>query len=111
MRKGTGVQAPFSFRVQGNGIRFPEGGTDAAVFIRMVQRALGARLLRRKFLIFTFGVEFDVQGEKVPMMIDSDGWAFIDCKENSTRVRESVLIGILSSSDFREAHPLLEAAQ
>jgi hypothetical protein len=105
------VQDRIPFRVEGNGIRFPEGVADAAAFIRVVQRALGAQLLRRKFHIFSFGIEFGLEGEKVPMMIDSDGWAFIDCKENSARVRESVLLGILSSADFREIQPTPVAAQ
>jgi hypothetical protein len=105
------VQGPISFRVEGNGVRFPEGIVDPAAFIRVVQRALNARLLRRKFVVFSFGVEFELEGEKVPMMIDSDGWAFIDCKENSSRVRESVLLGILSSGDFRELQPTPVAAQ
>ena len=105
------MQGPIPFRVEGNGVRFPEGITDPAALIRMVQRALNARLLRRKYLIFSFGVEFELEGEKVPMMIDGDGWAFIDCKENSGRVRESVLLGILSSADFREIQPTPVAAQ
>jgi hypothetical protein len=107
---GIDVKAPLLFCVEGTGIKFPEGVDDAAGFIRLVQRVLPARLLRRKYMIFSFGVEWEIAGERVPMMIDHDGWAFIDCRDNSTAVRALVLRALLTSPEFCEARAV-EAAQ
>jgi hypothetical protein len=112
---GIDVKAPLAFRVEGTGIKFPEGIGDVAGFIRLMQRTLngcpgGARLLRRKYLIFAFGVEWEIEGEKVPMMIDHDGWAFIDCRDNSTTVRAVILRALLTAPEFCEARAI-EAAQ
>jgi hypothetical protein len=99
------------FRVEGNGIRFPEGVDDPAALIELIQRVLGARLRRRRFLTFSFGVEFELEGEKLPMMIDSDGWAFLDCRDNSARVRELILRRVLLSGEFCEHRaPAAQAA-
>lgn len=104
------MQTPLAFRVENSGIKFPEGIDDPAAFIKLMQQTLDARLVRRKYMTFAFGVEFQIELERVPMMIDHDGWAFIDCRDNSTTVRGLILRALLTSPEFREAQPLRAAA-
>ena len=99
----SNVRVPVAYLVQESGIRFPEGVNDAALMIKTIQRALDARICRSKYLIFAFGVEYELDGEKISLMIDQDGWAFLDYNDNSWPVREKIIERIGACPDFVNA--------
>jgi adenine phosphoribosyltransferase len=97
------LDLPLRFYVEESGVRFPEGVDDPVTFIKTVKRVLRAKILRRKYVIFAFGVEFEIEGEKTPMMVDQDGWAFIAFEDNSIGVRELLVRRLRASKEFAGA--------
>jgi hypothetical protein len=91
-----------TFRVEKDGIRFFDGIDDPDLFARLFESALGLNADRKKFLVFAFRFEFQVEGEMVPVIVDEDGWAFVNFAKNSSTVCEWLIGKIKTSEHFQE---------
>ena len=95
-RRGRSV---ITFRLDRADIVFT-GWQDVGDLIAGLEQAFGVKSRRRRFLIYLLRVEFEVQGETVPLFVDEDGSAHLEMRKNSESTREAIIARLVGCNRF-----------